>query len=83
MANYYCEYCGDKRSSIQTLTMQACTRHPLGPHKGKHKLYEGSEKQRYECKYCGESKDSIAKLTLGKCVRHPDGIHKGRHAPTL
>jgi hypothetical protein len=36
MANYYCEYCGTKRSSVIALTGQFCHRHPDGPNKGKH-----------------------------------------------
>ncbi len=36
MANYYCEYCGLKYSSVAVLTSVSCRRHPNGPHKGKH-----------------------------------------------
>ena len=36
MANYYCEYCGQKYSSVQTLTALPCSRHPNGAGKGKH-----------------------------------------------
>ncbi len=36
MANYYCEYCGDKFSSIQSLTNNTCRNHPDGSFKGKH-----------------------------------------------
>ena len=53
MANFYCEYCGSKYSSVSSLTSCSCFRHPDGPNKGKHKLYEGSEKAQYVCKYCG------------------------------
>lgn len=83
MANYYCEYCGLKSSSVSFLTAGSCARHPNGPHKGRHKLYEGAEKSRYTCKYCGISSSSISSLTVGYCVRHPNGPHKGRHAPAL
>lgn len=83
MANYYCEYCGQKFSSISTLTASTCLRHPAGSHKGKHKLYEGSEKSKYTCKYCGQSFGSIATMTASTCLRHPDGSHKGKHAPAL
>ena len=44
MANYYCEYCGQKYSDVRNLTASSCSRHPDGPSKGKHKLYEGGEK---------------------------------------
>lgn len=36
MANYYCEYCGAKFSSVSTLTACSCSRHPNGTNKGKH-----------------------------------------------
>lgn len=83
MANFYCEYCGQKFSSVSSLTSGFCLRHPDGPHKGRHKLYEGSEKSKYTCKYCGQSFNSISSLTSGYCLRHPNGPHKGRHAPAL
>ena len=83
MANYYCEYCGTKASSIQGLTVNTCIRHPNGPSKGKHKLYEGSEKTKYSCKYCGTTASSINGLTANTCVRHPDGASKGKHSPAL
>lgn len=47
MAKYYCEYCGTVRSSVSSLTASSCHRHPLGTNKGRHKLYEGSEKAKY------------------------------------
>ena len=83
MANYYCEYCGQKFSSVQSLTNLHCVRHPDGPNKGRHKLYEGSEKSQYVCKYCGQKFSSISSLTNCHCVRHPAGANKGRHAPAL
>lgn len=83
MANFYCEYCGYKATSVQILTSMACFRHPIGPNKGKHKLYEGSEKSKYTCKYCGYSTNSIQLLTSMTCFRHPDGPNKGKHAPAL
>ncbi|MUV04989.1 hypothetical protein GN157_14830 [Flavobacterium rakeshii] len=81
MVNYYCEYCGTKSSSINSLTAGSCIRHPEG--KGRHKLYEGSEKSKYQCKYCGTSASSISSLTAGTCIRHPKGSVKGKHSPTL
>ena len=36
MANFYCEYCGAKASSITNLTNIWCSKHPNGPSKGKH-----------------------------------------------
>lgn len=83
MANYYCEYCGAKYSSVSTLTSAGCVRHPNGPCKGKHKLYEGSEKSKYTCKYCGQSYSSLSTLTSAGCVRHPNGPCKGKHSPAL
>ncbi len=83
MANYYCEYCGQKFSSVQTLTNNGCNRHPDGPHKGKHKFYEGSEKSKYSCKYCGQQFNSIQTMVNNMCSRHPDGVCKGKHAPAL
>lgn len=79
MANFYCEYCGSKASSIASLTLNSCPRHPEG--RGKHKLYEGSEKSKYSCKYCGSSASTISSLTLNSCPRHPNG--KGKHSPAL
>ena len=83
MANYYCEYCGTKYSSISSLTNGACGRHPNGCNKGKHKLYEGAEKTEYFCKYCGQKYSNISSLTNGTCGRHPNGCNKGKHAPAL
>lgn len=83
MANFYCEYCGTKYSSVTYLTGAWCHRHPNGSNKGKHKLYEGSEKSKYTCKYCGTSYSSLTSLTGAWCHRHPDGSNKGKHAPAL
>ena len=87
MANFYCEYCGDKFPSIQSLTASSngCSKHPQGTHKGRHKLYEGSEKTEYFCKYCGDKFSSIQSLTAptNGCSKHPEGQYKGRHAVAL
>lgn len=83
MANFYCEYCGQKFSSVSSLTGYPCHRHPDGANKGRHKLYEGAEKSQYVCKYCGQNFSSISSLTGYPCHRHPNGANKGRHAPTL
>ncbi len=83
MANFYCEYCGTKYSSVSSLTGSACVRHPLGPNKGKHSLYQGSEKTQYTCKYCGTHYSSISSMTGSACVRHPLGANKGKHSPAL
>lgn len=79
MANYYCEYCGQKYSSVSSLVSNSCPRHPDG--RGKHKLYEGGEKSEYTCKYCGKSYHDLRTLTSNSCPRHPDG--RGKHAPAL
>ena len=83
MTKFYCEYCGHMANSVQSLTAGTCQRHPLGPYKGKHKLYEGGEKSQYICKYCGHKSSTIASLVAGTFQRHPDGQYKGRHAPAL
>lgn len=83
MANYYCEYCGTKSSSVSSLTSGWCTKHPDGANKGHHKLYEGSEKSQYTCKYCGSKSSSISSLTSGWCTKHPKGSNKGHHSPAL
>ena len=83
MANFYCEYCGTKSSSVSNLTGGSCARHPSGSGKGKHKLYEGSEKSQYVCKYCGTKSSNLANLTGSICSRHPEGTNKGKHAPAL
>lgn len=83
MANFYCEHCGVKASSVSNLTSGSCSRHPNGSFKGKHKLYEGSEKSQYVCKYCGTKASSLSGLTSGSCARHPEGSFKGKHSPAL
>ena len=83
MSNYYCKNCGTKFTSVQSLTGASCSRHPLGPNKGKHELYEGSEKSKYQCKYCGTSFSSLSSLTGASCSRHPSGPNKGKHSPAL
>jgi hypothetical protein len=83
MSNYYCKYCGNKQSSISTLTAYSCSRHPLGSNKGKHALYEGAEKSKYQCKFCGNAQSTIATLTAYSCPRHPDGPNKGKHEPAI
>jgi len=76
MSNFYCECCGVKTNSISSLTSSNCTRHPNGPSKGKHILYQGQEKSEYFCKYCGVKSLSISSLTAGNCTRHPNGVSK-------
>jgi len=83
MTNYYCEHCGAKDSSIQHLTSGQCVYHQGGTLKGKHKLYEGSEKSQYFCKYCGSKDSSIQHLTAGQCPKHPNGVLRGKHSPAL
>ena len=83
MANYYCKNCGQKFSSVSSLTANRCQRHPDGSFKGPHELYEGSEKSKYTCKYCGQTFSSISSMTANKCQRHPKGTFKGNHSPAL
>jgi len=80
---FYCKFCGVKNSSISGLTSGSCSRHTLGPNKGKHALYEGSEKAQYTCKYCGTKSSSISALSSSSCNRHPAGSNKGKHEPAL
>ena len=80
----YCAYCGRPFKSVSELTRAGlCTRHPDGPVRGGHKLYEGSEKAVYTCKYCGAQERTIDRLTSSFCVHHPKGHNRGRHAPAL
>ena len=81
--HYYCKYCGHKTTSVNSLTSSPCQRHPSGPGKGRHALYEGGEKSGYVCKYCGLKSTSIASLTSSKCQHHPRGPAKGRHEASL
>jgi len=83
MANFYCEFCGTKFSTVASLTASACFRHPNGPNKGKHSLYQGTEKSQYTCKFCGTKFSNISGLTASACFRHPNGANKGRHEPAL
>lgn len=80
---YYCEYCGHRFPSVRLLTSAPCVRHPVGPNKGRHKLYEGTEKSEYTCKYCGKKFPSIMLMTAASCVNHPKGPNKGNHSPAL
>lgn len=80
---YYCEYCGQDFPSISFLAGGLCPLHPDGSSRGKHKLYEGTEKKYYFCKYCGLKTTSIKSLTGGTCPNHPKGSCKGRHQPAL
>lgn len=80
---YYCEYCGHRFPSVRLLTSAPCVRHPDGPNKGRHKLYEGTEKSEYTCKYCGRKFPSIMLMTAAPCVNHPKGPNKGNHSPAL
>ena len=81
MPKFYCEYCGVAASSVSSLTINACSRHPEGTNKGKHTLYEGSEKPKYTCKFCGTTASTISSLTVNACGRHPNGTNKGKHIP--
>ena len=76
MANFYCEYCGNKYSSVSSLTASTCSRHPNGAGKGKHKLYEGSEKSQYTCKCCGSKSSSLSSLTSLSCSKSSTKKHQ-------
>lgn len=80
----YCAYCGQSFKSVSELTRAGlCARHPDGPLRGKHKLYEGTEKTAYTCKYCGAEARTIDRLTASTCLHHPKGHHRGHHEPAL
>lgn len=81
--NYYCKYCGTKASSAASLVNNPCLRHPDGPGRGRHTLYEGGEKAKYTCKHCGTTNPSLAALVQNACQRHPLGPNKGKHEPAL
>lgn len=83
MPNYYCKKCGRKFSTVASLASSPCQRHPDGPNKGRHALYEGSEKSRYTCKNCGREFLNLLALTSSPCQRHPVGPNKGSHQPSL
>lgn len=83
MANYYCEYCGHRFVDVRQLVSATCSRHPDGPNRGRHKLYEGTEKSKYTCKYCGHTFSSIMQMVGGTCAYHLNGSNKGGHAPAL
>lgn len=78
---FYCRYCGNKFSSVRTLTANFCQRHPEGPYKGRHALYLGAEKKEYTCIHCGLKFPSLRALVVNKCQRHPCGPYKGNHVP--
>lgn len=83
MPKFYCEYCGQEFNNVRSLTASSCPRHPDDPGRGKHKLYEGSEKAKYTCRYCGQQFTSIRVMTAAACHRHPDGPGRGKHSPAL
>lgn len=83
MPKYYCEYCGQSFSDVRQLTSAPCAYHPDGTNRGRHKLYEGSEKSRYTCRYCGTQFSTIMQMVTAPCAYHPKGTNKGRHSPAL
>ena len=83
MANYYCKYCGMMFHGVAQMTAYNCPRHPNGSNRGRHELYEGSEKSGYTCKFCGRIFPSIRIMTAYTCPRHPDGTNRGKHSPSL
>ncbi|MEI8205106.1 MAG: C2H2-type zinc finger protein [Bacteroidota bacterium] len=83
MPNFYCEYCGRKFSTVASLAVQSCPNHPNGMSKGKHRLYQGTEKSQYTCEYCGRTFSSIMSMTVQNCSYHPNGMGKGKHSPAL
>lgn len=80
---YYCEYCGNRATKIESLVSRVCPKHPYGFDKGNHKLYEGGEKSSYTCKYCGKKFPEILNMCGALCPKHPNGSAKGHHSPAL
>lgn len=61
MTNFYCKWCGNKYSSVSTLTSLSCSKNPDGK---KYELHESSEKSHNTCK-CSENKySSLSTLTI-------------------
>ena len=83
MPKYYCEYCGRSFPDVRQLASAPCAYHPDGTNRGRHKLYEGSEKSRYTCRYCGTQFSTIMQMVTAPCAYHPKGTNKGRHSPAL
>jgi len=79
----YCKYCGTSAPNARSLTANACIRHPDGPGRGKHALYQGDTTGEYVCEFCGKTFPNIKSMTANMCIRHPDGPGKGRHSPAL
>ena len=77
----FCKYCGREYSRVSDLTSHTCSRHPLGPNKGKHSSYRGDINPPFYCMYCGREYSKISDLTSHTCSRHPNGPNKGKHAP--
>jgi len=77
MSKVQCKWCGTSATSVSALTVNSCQRNP---NKGKHELYEGSEKSKYTCKLCGTTATSISALTVNTCQRHPN---RGKHEVAL
>jgi hypothetical protein len=45
----------------------------MNPNRGKHILYEGSEKAQYSCKHCGTKNSSFSALVHNSCSRNEEG----------
>lgn len=79
----FCEYCGHKFPDARMLASGTCPRHPDGANRGRHKLYEGTEKREYVCKFCGRKFPSILVMVGASCASHPAGANRGGHFPAL
>ena len=75
----YCKYCGTSARDARSLLMNSCPKHPNGPGRGKHALYEGGERNEYVCMYCGTKSRHLSTLLSNSCFRHPDGPGRGKH----
>jgi hypothetical protein len=70
MVDFFCEYCGFKSSSIQSLKNDSCVDHPRGPNKGKHKFHEDLTKIFYQ----KHSNEELIEIFKQKNV--PEKFHK-------
>jgi transcription elongation factor Elf1 len=80
---FYCKYCGQSFSSVQSLTQNWCLKNPAGKSGQRHVLYEGGEKAQYTCKYCGQKFASLQSLTHNWCLKNPAGKTGQPHEAAL
>ena len=72
MNKFLCKHCGNKDSSLRSLTFSSCHTSPTG----KHQPFEGGEQEIYLCKHCGNKDSSLRSLTFSSCHTSPTGRHQ-------